>query len=149
MEFILSSFKPLWTCHQDPLSVYLKKVRTFPHISDSCHGLKCTDMLPVIEIFRLKNRHFSLIFHSSGTDYHIVFALIFKYLRISYMAGQSFRVVLIIHNYLPRIRIYPVLTCYMNGIILSTLVYIVKVSIFFYISCIEDMHDIILYNCRA
>ena len=108
LEFIFSSLKSLWTCHKDPLSVYLEKIRTFPHISYFCHGFKGTDMLPVIEILRFKNQHLSLIFHSSGTYHHIVFALVFKYLGISYMQRQSFRIILIVHNDLPRFYIYSV-----------------------------------------
>ena len=108
LEFILSSLKSLWTCHKDPLTVYFKEIRTFPHISYFCHGFKGTDMLPVIEILRFKNQHLSLIFHGSGTYHHIVFALVFKYLGISYMQRQSFRIILIVHNDLHGFYIYSV-----------------------------------------
>ena len=100
LELVLAALYSLRTCHKNPLTVYFKKVGAFPHIAKSCHSLKSSDVLPILQILRFKNKNLSLILHGSCTECHIVFVFIFKYLRVSYMKSKSLRIIFIVHYYI-------------------------------------------------
>ena len=87
--FIINSpgIHALRTAGKKPLSVYLKHIRTFPHISK---GLPCSNAAlqsPVLQILRLIEKHQSSAVPIPGSQNHIFVISPAKNLRIPHMVA--------------------------------------------------------------
>ena len=149
LEAVVGLCNALRRYTQEPLTIDLKQIGTLPHITEHFGRGDGVAVRPVHLILRLENQHFTAIFQRARTLHHIILAVHLPYLGITDMAGQTGRIVLVLHQALLGRHGLAILRDRQTGIVSATGADVIMVTLVLDVAGVIQVHLTVLDVSRT